>query len=879
LPDKSVSKGDESGDDTVVTGSRIRSSNEDSISPVTIIKGKDLDRKGYRSVFDALTQLPQNSGAVQGENSGATFTPAANVINLRGMGPNHALVLIDGHRMADYPDAYDGSINAVNLANLPSGVVQQIDVLTGGAGAIYGSDAIAGVVNIQLRKHVHGLESTVRYGFTEEGGGASIRTQLAGGHDFGRLSLVGAVEYTHRAPLFWGDRSLTRDFSRFPSDTPAPDMFSLRDPTGDRPYYDPPAGACERNAALQGGTIARVAAATGGSYCGSNGIYSGGTMQTQKDLASGYLHATFDAGNDVELFGTLLYSAARIQNLIRQPTWGRTFFNSATDRLETWRRVLTSEEMGDRFGSGTLYHENSWNGTIGLRGRLPGDWRYEASYDRSEYASTQRRRRWLTAVDDFFLGPQQGTAEVLDAALPVYAPDPSRLWAPLTPTQYRSISRRFRDRSTSNLQDLAFTANGNLFALPGGPAQAAFVIEGGSQSFSSSEDPLYATGIAWRFPSGPDSYGRRGREAAGGELRLPWLKQVTTVLAGRYDRYTYRGRTVGQGTYTAGLQVRPVQALLLRGSYTTSFRAPDMNYVFASEVGGYSPNATDYYQCRLAQQDYSSCTITYDMDSPYAGNPDLKPERGRSWTAGAVLTPNRHLRFSVDYYDIALKDEVTTLSADSILRTEADCRLGASLSGSAVDPASALCRDYVGRVARNAADAAIQANVVQSVRVSPINAARERSRGIDIQGDGEWTIEGYGTISAAVAYSKTLAHTAQQFAGDAEFDQVHDLAYQSDWRDRANASLSWKDGPFEETISGIRYGVIPRADFKATYPAYTLINASISCDLTDKLNLSLIGNNIADRYPVDPSAGWPGHNAGWYHVVGRQIWVQLSAKL
>lgn len=865
--------------DIVITGSRIRRPELEGSAPISVIQGKDLDTRGFSNVFDALTQLPQNTGAVQGEDFGSTFTPAANVISLRGLGPNHTLTLVNGRRIAEYPVAYDGAVNAVNLANIPNAIVQQIDVLTGSAGAVYGSDAIAGVVNIQLRKQLTGLELTIRDGVTDQGGGKNTRMQLAGGHRFERLSLVGAFEYLHRDPIFWGDRDLTRDYSRFAKqgDVPAA-IFGLRNPSGKRAYYDPPTGACAANAQLMGGTLISVQAKTGGTYCTSNGFYSGRTIQTKKDTGNGYLAATYDVGNGVELFGDLLYGTARIENVVRSLQWSRTFFDATTNRLETWTRVFTKEESGGRLATSTIYDENSWNGAVGVRGAL-GRWQYEASYNRSEYTSEPQRVRLLNNVDNLFLGPQDGVQRVSGSAQRRYAPNGSRLWTPLTPTEFGSISRRFRDRNTSNLQDVTLSANGDLFRLPGGVAQGAFVIEGGSQAYFNRGDPALVTGIAWNTTPATASSGERQRKAIGGELRFPIFRPVTVTAAGRYDTYAFRGRSIGQGTYTLGLQLHPTERLLLRGGYATSFRAPDMNYIFGSEIKGYVPGLTDYYQCRLDKQEYSSFDIGYNIDYTFAGSPDLKPEHGRSWTAGAVWTPSSHFSIRADYYDISLSNQVTSLNADTILKTEADCRLGASTSGSPVDPTSALCSDYLSRVFRNPGDAAILPHQVTQIAISPINASREQVRGIDVVADADWLLGRYGKVTASLAYSRTFKHTSQQFAGDPVFDLVNDLAYQSDWQDRGNATLGWEIGPVHTTLYGIRYGAIPSADSKSHYGAYTLFNTSIAYDLTRTANVSLIVKNLADRYPVDTSAGWPGYNIGWYDVVGRQAWLQVGVKL
>ena len=222
------------GGDIVVTGSRIARQKIEGATPVTVILGDDIDTKGLRSVFDALATLSQNTGWVQGEDRGATFTPVANVVNLRGLGPNHSLVLVNGRRLADYPIAYNGQTNVVNLANIPSAFIDTIEVATGSAGAVYGSDAIAGVVNMKLKEKANGLDIDLRAGNTDEGGGRNIRGQTVGGVTLGRLDLVFGGEISSRDPIFYGQRDVSNSYSRYStaaSPLSPPSMFSITNPS------------------------------------------------------------------------------------------------------------------------------------------------------------------------------------------------------------------------------------------------------------------------------------------------------------------------------------------------------------------------------------------------------------------------------------------------------------------------------------------------------------------------------------------------------------------------------------------------------------------------------------------------------------------------
>lgn len=863
-------------DEVVVTGSRIARRSAEGPAPVTTISGDAIDQNGFRSVFDALTSLSENTGSVQGEDFGSTFTPAANFVNLRGLGPNHSLVLLNGRRLADYPIAYDGSVNAVNLANIPNAFVDSIEILSGSAGAVYGSDAIAGVVNLKLKEKVDGLEFNLRVGNARQGGGRNIRGQFIGGKSIGRLDLVLGGEISSRDPIWWDQRKIANSYSRYSTDDlpqVPPAVFAIRNPSN-RVYYTPAAGTCEGLAGYQADSVRLVAAATGGSYCGSDKYYNFRTIQTEKDAQNFYGRATFHLDDSTDLYASALYNQTEIRNVVRTLTWSSTFFNRATDRLETWSRALTPEEVGGRFGTASTYEEKAWTVTAGIRGRIGADWKYDLAYNRSEYRSDQGRVRLLAGITSFFLGEQQGTQNGFAA----YDAPNSRLYTPLGAGEFGSLSQLSMTRNKTKLQDLALSLGGPLLELPAGPLQFSGTVEVGDSSFSNIADPDINRGVYYGTSSALSSGGKRKRQAIAGELRLPAFSWLTLTGAGRYDRYEYGGGDIGAFTYGGGIEARPTRSLLLRGSISTSFRAPDMSYLFQQETRGYYPGPTDYYQCRLDGAPYSSCNNQYNMNFVQSGNRDLKPERGRSITAGIVWSPNRHFDISVDYYRIKLRDLVTSLSYDQLLLQEADCRIGRSVSGTPVDPSSSICRDYVERIERNPADAAVNPNQVTLIHNNPINASNEWTDGIDVSANLRWKVSNVGKFTLSGKYTRVLSHKYRQFAGDPSIDYLNDIAHQTDWRDRANLSLTYSTGPLTLNLYGQRFGKIPKNDYSGTRAPYTTFNGSATLDVTRDVTLGLFVNNLADKYPVDKSGGWPYYSIGFYDIYGRQIWLQASHK-
>ena len=156
----------EGGAEIIVTGSRIPTIRDQGPSPVTTIDADTIRANGYTSVPELLAAMTQNSGETQSPQSGssADFTPGAQQVDLRGLGPNHTLVLINGRRIADFPLPYIGRSNFTDISNIPVSLIEQVEILSGAGSAIYGSDAIAGVVNFKMKEKLDGVTLDYRHG-------------------------------------------------------------------------------------------------------------------------------------------------------------------------------------------------------------------------------------------------------------------------------------------------------------------------------------------------------------------------------------------------------------------------------------------------------------------------------------------------------------------------------------------------------------------------------------------------------------------------------------------------------------------------------------------------------------------------------------------
>jgi len=362
----------------LVTGSRIPRASKEGPTSVTVITGEDIEKQGYRNVFDALSAQTQNTGMTQGADYGNTFTPAANTISLRGLGPNHTLILVNGRRVADYPVAYDGSVNFVNLANIPSALVDRIEILNGGASAVYGSDAIAGVVNVILKKKAEGFDLNIKAGGTQDGGGANQRIQFTGGGSSGALSGVFGIELSRTQPIW----SRQRDFmSSASSDGTAPTRIAGRLNADSNNYIDPGAG-CAQLGKLFSGSVVQ----TGDPYCASGKAQpSYWTTMTQNESKNLFGSLTYQLTPTTELFSDLMIGFNSTENNTRGPNWtsegggNSYFFNQNTGADESWSRRIAPEEIGGATRYNKKWDDVAANWSIGVRGDIPAtsSWHYE----------------------------------------------------------------------------------------------------------------------------------------------------------------------------------------------------------------------------------------------------------------------------------------------------------------------------------------------------------------------------------------------------------------------------------------------------------------------------------------------------------------------
>lgn len=887
-----------------VTGSLIPQAQIETANPVITLKSEDMIRKGFSNVYEALRSQPLSTGSVQDSTFSAGFTPGAETISLLGLSPDFTLFLIDGRPLADFPLLYNGQANFTDLSNIPMSMVDHIDILPGNQSSIYGSAAIAGVVNVVLKKRMDGYELEYRAGGYSDGGGQNQRVSFSGGVNTDKLHVMYAVQADSEHPMYGYQRELTGSTLSNPNPaaryaTPAVIHWQY---LGFNNYVDPNADApgvgCSALSGLFSGTVDRQFRANRGDghYCGSFSELGYSTLQNSKKGISGYLTASYQLNENAELYGTLLYSAQK-QKFYAGPNYnwwapdnGNYVVNANTGTFDFYEKIFAPEEIGGQLANSNKEVANMYTGDIGVRGNFgSSNWAYDAYYARSDYQLSDKQLHPLagkidTFFENMFLGPKLGTYY----GYLVYAPNDANFYKPITPEDYASFSDYIQSTSHTYTQNVNLqVTNSDLFELPGGSAGLAALVQAGDQYWSNPTDPRVIAGDFWGL-TGTSGAGKRDNYAAAAELRMPLFSMLTADLSGRYDHYKNdSGSSDGRATYKLGLEFRPIDSLLLRTNYATAFRAPDLAYVFAGPSGFYS-STTDYYKCEKYEGTTPLSDCTWDSVQYRGnrhGNADLKSITAKSWGYGVVWSPTSTFSIKADYYNIHIDNEVSDLNVTSLMRTEADCRLGK------LDASSPTCIDALSRIVRTpvSVDPRFSENV-QTVTINPINVSSERVSGIVAGMDYRVDAGRYGDFVFDARYNVTLDHTYQQYPSDPNHDLLREPTWSSEFKTIFNGSVTWDIGNWSTTLAAQRYGATPNyaaqvygwnpARNAGTVAPWMIYNASVKYDVTPDASVRLIVQNIKNSMPPRDTTwvGWPYYNQFNYNPFGRAIWLDFNVR-
>jgi len=861
-----------------VTGSRIQRAELVSSSPVASVSEEQIQLDRAINVEDITAKLPQ---AAAGANStGATVGDSfgSSTIDLRGLGQNRTLVLINGTRAVPFSFR-----NSVDVNTIPAGLIKRVDVLTGGAAAIYGADAVAGVVNFILDDDFNGAEFSTSYE-TADGGNEKFNIEAIFGGDIadGRGHITGYVSYSERKELLAGEREYALKNS-----------VSMINSGG---YY--------------------TDVATGNSF----GIDDAGSFvddrQTSDFTADRYLTQPmdrlstgiifdFDVNDSITAYGRTMYSKVNVNGAGasgQTPIFVNEQVTLTQDNqylTDDMRNELTFDENGNalvnverNLGLGVQYTDamrDSLQFQLGLKGDITDELRFDI------YGQYGQSDETATIYNNAMRYDKTGTSRFANIANTVDIFSPSLDFSEFSdPLLYTT-----RNRTQSVLSAILSGDSSALFDLPAGPLEFAVGYEYRKETGKQTPGDAFRNRTSFASISAFDMDASFSSKEFYVEVLVPIVEDVAFAdeisLEGAYRISDY-SNTEAADTYKLGINWAINSEIRLRANKLTAFRAPNLGE-FASPITALSLSLFDQNSdqfvarlagrydgdpCLLGTGDATQCAafgaaaVGTPFDSStaeytYGGNPDIKPEEAESTTLGVVYTPKfiENFNISIDYYNIVVTDAVSQIQP------------GAALQSCYIDnpnPNNPLC----GAVLRDSAT-----GLISKAIVNDFNLASIEQTGIDIafnysfdapsamggifklsyQGNiiTEQSRQNNSTVPTTDCKGTYGSACSGDFASILQAEYKHRTTF--DWRiDDVSLQLGWR------RIGEVDYAV----DRSETISAQNYIDFSSSWNVTQEVAINFGIDNLLDKKPPTPSVGANHFNTvSDYSVIGRTYGIAV----
>jgi iron complex outermembrane receptor protein len=916
-------------DAIVVTGSRIRNSNYNSASPISVITADQSSLEGLVDTTAIIQGSSLATGSFQAGNelTGYNITggPGVNTISLRGLGANRTLVLLDGHRIA--PSGVRGTVGPVDLNTIPNAIIDRVEILKDGASSVYGSDAVAGVVNYITKKGMDGGKIKL-YGnepFSSGGGGQQYTAEALWGKTFSRGYIDVTGSYYKQMAL----RRSDRDYTKCSSEN----------------YHDLTTGALlDYTDAINGGTkcynqINNVAYTSGlgylqytvpgvdYSYSGNNSTIAGmarvnranypdtykytnynsaawerATVISPVERYSLYVKGGYDLGAGVEAYGEVLYNRR----------------NSEQDGARQLFPTVSTSNPNNIFGAagGTAYPIISvaydsiqkidyYHALGGLRGDLHAlsgsklnflsnwDWDAYAQYGKSDGTYS------VSSINSDAIAATTGASACDQTKITISGGSCSTLSGGIPWFSSRVMSGNFTDAEKAFLfgVDVGHTvyeqwateasATGDLFALPAGMVSMAVGVSFRRDDFDDTPGTASLKNNNWNLTQAGHTEGNAKTVEEFGEINVPVIKDVFLIknldlsLSGRHTYVDSYGKN---NTYKVGVNWAITPSWRLRATDGTSFRAPSLYELHLANQTGYSvadpcilygtSGASTNVVANCTAQGIASTQASYSSlvySGGGAGN--LKAETSEAQTIGLVWTPQfMNLKVAVDYSEIHIKNEITQFGAANIASR---CYESENLS-------SAFCK----LVSRDSTGALIVHN-------NYVNVADEKSRTIDLNIDyahefplGKlafsseftWQLQDTSRLdgdSEEDDYNgSTFIYDGPDFSGSARLSFSHD-SWTYNWTTRITGKGSDAE-LIGSTVTTSKYASSTNYDIKSGSTYYKYVGAknytefmayhdiSVRKKIDDKTTLTFGIQNLFDEAPPSISES--------YRVGNSEVW-------
>jgi len=915
-------------DKVVVTGSRIPRSEIEGPAPVTIITAEQIKAQGYTTMYEFLNSLPQVATPEFSDRISTWGNTAVNArpVNLRNLGPDHSLLLVDGHRITDYPQPSAGQSTFQNYANIPTGMIDHVEVLASGASSIYGSDAVAGVVNVILKKEYQGDDLQLTGGGATRGGRKYGDLNFIGGRSGDGWHVIYNYEHTNRSPLWGRDRSYTdaESDAGYGTWNPSARMFgfptsngaAIQNAAGN--YIAPPAGACNsfgnnfqaydhKTIGTIGNVVDPTSISDAGVSCTQRAAYSDWVLTPGLRSDSVYVAGQYDFSSSLSAYGSVTYKdstgTTNTQLPALYPMGGlpNNFYDQTSGQvISNYNRQLTPQELG---GYGNTHdNEKNWDIHAGLKGTVFDDrFDWDLNLGTSKYIVHEN----YTGLNeqgmfDYFFGPQLGTTNVGGTAYPTYALNSNRFWNPISPSDYQSFAVGGTNSAYTWMDQATFNLNGNVFDTWAGPIGFAGVVEGNHQGFRLAPDRRgNTTTFGDPFQNLITGGGTRTRFSGATEFRVPLASTLTWTISGRIDSYNDASIASTAKTWGTSIEWRPLDSLLLRGTYGTNFHAPDMQAIYLSDSVSTVGDYADPLKC--IQTGDHACQPTQHptyFNQYSGGSRNLLPETGHSWTYGFVwdIPGVDGLAVSADYWHMGIDNAIKWIDTNTLLTDEAGCLTGTTVAGApyiAHPQGSQYCQLAIKNVVRNADGS------INNITVGPINEASLYVSGVDASLTYKFASERWGNFNLGIDYTNNLQFKERDLASDPLLNTRYQYV-----ASKVTGTARWHKNDWDVSLHGERSGeirsnnygscevlpngVIPSVGdpqcviYRGHVAPWIVWSTSVGYRINDSLRASLNVSNIFDKVGSIPyySGGFefiPAQQGASY--TGREVFLNLDWKI
>ncbi|MBA6223322.1 TonB-dependent receptor [Colwellia sp. MB02u-18] len=632
-----------------VTGSHIQRTDMEGPSPLTSLSAEDIANSGVTDLIGLFTKLPmagQGTFSTQGNSSDNTSNGGSSV-SLRGLGADSTLILVNGRRVSVSPFANNIDTAFVDINNIPLAAIKRVDILKDGASATYGSDAVAGVINIILRDDVEGAEISAKLGDTADGGGKEKNLSIVWGSSTEKSSHTFALDYFDREEILYADRDYSKSANQKalrPNDPFATDFRSSSGFPG--------------TIALASDSTNRLPDTFGNDVCAEADIvgnlcrYDYAPVMTSvpaTERASFIYLGKYEINDNLRGFAEL--NGQHSKTTIRgagSPSFNELFMagdnvNHPFANLPThefYQQDLTMRrrmlDIGNREKRVT---SNYYRSIIGLQGEIK-DWSWEVAYNYIKSESTER------GVNGF--PNSRRTQEAID----------SGLWNPFEPSSNSQESLDFIETTTTRIgkstsKSFDGKISGSLMEMAHGDLGLAVGVEYREESISDNPDDQFLRGEVFGTEA-TQANGSRDNTSIFAELAIPVLDNLEVQVAVRHEDYSDFGTTTDP---KVAFIWQTTDSLSLRGSYGTAFRAPSLHQIGLGNTDE-SPNLVDSVRCAAVGNVNKACE-PQEYTAVLSGNDDLGPEESKSYNLGLIYELADNMDFSVDYYDYDIENVIT----------------------------------------------------------------------------------------------------------------------------------------------------------------------------------------------------------------------------